>query len=120
MSARKHNIWSKNMSTKLLLLSLLAVSVVFSYPAQASVADITASPQTQSCFLLWELGVGQVRKHPDEACQTKLSPASTFKIPHALAALDAEVVTDITALQPYGGRQLSLPAWRRDHSLQSA
>jgi hypothetical protein len=55
---------------------------------------VSAEPQSpagtiESCFLLFELGVGEIRRRPSEACRTRLTPASTFKVPHALAALDA-------------------------------
>src|ERR1019366_1328665 len=39
--------------------------------------------QTVSCFLLYEMGVGEVRRSPAEGCSTRVTPASTFKIPHA-------------------------------------
>ena len=53
----------------------------------------TTALQNQSCFLLFEIGVGQVLRRPADACRTRVTPASTFKVPHALAALDAGVVS---------------------------
>jgi beta-lactamase class D len=49
-----------------------------------------------------------------------VSPASTFKIPHALAALDAGVISGIDDKIAYDGRQWSRESWRRDHTLHSA
>ena len=44
----------------------------------------------------------------------------TFKIPHAVAALDAGVVDDAGTLIKYDGRALDRPLWRADHTLATA
>ena len=72
-----------------------------------------------SCFLLHEVGVGEVRREPSVVCRTGVSPQSTFKIPHALAALDAGVIGPDSAFV-YDGSPQAFDAWRRDHTLQSA
>jgi beta-lactamase class D len=73
-----------------------------------------------SCFLLHEVGVGEVGREPSVVCGTRVSPQSTFKIPHALAALDAGVVTGADSQFAYDGSSQPFEAWRRDHTLQSA
>ena len=86
-------------------------------------ADAGASPLpigTESCFLLFEFGVGEVRRNPSEACRTAISPASTFKVPHALAALDSGVVTGPSETFVYDGKSDGPEAWRRDHTLATA
>ena len=77
-------------------------------------------PLPRECFLLYEIGVGQVRKNPADACSMRLSPASTFKIPHALAALDAGVVSGPDDTFKWDGVARSYESWRRDHTLASA
>lgn len=82
-----------------------------------------ASPATvpnRSCFLLHEVGVGDVRRSPATACRTRVSPQSTFKIPHALAALDAGIVRDAASMFPYDGKAYPFENWRRDHTLATA
>jgi beta-lactamase class D len=61
-----------------------------------------------------------VRRAPDEGCSTRVSPASTFKIPHALAALDSGVLASPDVTFPYDGHPVSRDVWRRDHTLASA
>ena len=78
-----------------------------------------ASLPPGSCFLLHEVGVGEVRREPSVGCGSRVSPQSTFKIPHALAALDAGVIGLDTPFA-YDGSSQPFEAWRRDHSLQSA
>jgi beta-lactamase class D len=53
-------------------------------------------------------------------CGVKTAPASTFKLPHSLIALETGVVTDPLALVPWDGTRQPFPAWERDHSLDSA
>jgi beta-lactamase class D len=54
-----------------------------------------------------------------QECDRRTLPASTFKIPHALIALQTGVVTDRTVMK-WDGAKKDFPAWERDHSLDSA
>jgi len=74
----------------------------------------------QECFLLFEIGVGHVRRSPSAACGVRVSPASTFKIAHALAALDAGVVSGPDDTFKWDGVPCAYESWRRDHTLASA
>jgi beta-lactamase class D len=78
-----------------------------------------AAPSTESCFLLYEIGAGEIRRDPSEACRTRITPASTFKVPHALAALDAGVVKPDEVFRYDGSGDWPQSA-RRDHTLGSA
>lgn len=49
---------------------------------------------------------------------TPFSPASTFKIPNALIALDAKVVKDLDEVIPYGGTKEFMKEWERDMNLR--
>ncbi len=73
-----------------------------------------------SCFLLTEIGVGEVRRNPSSSCTTAMSPQSTFKIPHALAALDSGVVASPDEVIRYDGHPVDQDAWKRDHTLATA
>src|SRR5262249_50712046 len=50
----------------------------------------------------------------------RVSPQSTFKIPHALAALDAGVISGVGEKMTYDGRPADSPLWRQDHTLATA
>lgn len=93
----------------LLLLTLLA-------PAGAA-----AETWRQECVVIEELGGGSAPYVSDAAeCGVASSPASTFKLPHALIALETGVVADPLAPVPWDGKERVFPAWNRDHSLDSA
>jgi beta-lactamase class D len=109
---------------KLLCATLTSVAII-------TVATITASPMpfpfapptsaaTSSCFLLTELGKGEIRREPSTACRTRITPASTFKVPHALAALDAGVITGPDEKMAYDSTEDWPETSRRDHTLATA
>jgi beta-lactamase class D len=49
-----------------------------------------------------------------------MAPQSIFKIPHALAGLDAGVLSGADAAYKYDGTPQPFPSWQRDHTLASA
>jgi beta-lactamase class D len=93
-----------------LLISTLGASMAPAAPA--------VDPPQQSCFLLLDTATGAVTRDGD-VCRTRLPPASTFKVPHALAALDAGVITSGEVIK-YDGAPRDYEAWRRDHTIASA
>lgn len=88
------------------------------------VAPISLQPMTKStrgnCFILYEVGVGEVVRNPSTTCASRVAPQSTFKIPHALAAVDSGVVQDASTLFKYDGHAVDFDAWKRDHTLATA
>ena len=109
--------------TRLAVAAAFLIATILLGRAAGQSANITGAEQradTPRCFLLYEVGVGQVRREPAEACGTRVSPASTFKIPHALAALDAGVLDGPEARIAYDGANQPFEAWRRDHTLRTA
>ena len=61
-----------------------------------------------SCFLLYEMGVGEVQRAPAEGCTERVTPVSTFKIAHALVALDSGVISGPDAVLAYDGAPLNI------------
>ena len=102
---------------------MLVIVVACLVPVGRAAGRQAVSPQPvpiESCFLLFELGEGEVRRQPAEACRTAVTPASTFKVPHALAALDAGVVSGPQERIAYDGTGSWPDSARRDHTLASA
>lgn len=58
--------------------------------------------------------------HAAERAARRYSPASTFKVPHALFALDAGVVHDEFQVIKWDGEKRWLDAWNRDQDLRSS
>jgi beta-lactamase class D len=89
-------------------------------PDPPAPAALVASSPARSCFLLYELGVGEVRRSPAEACAARVTPGSTFKIPHSLAALDSGVLSGPEVTFAYDGSPVKFETWKRDHTLATA
>ena len=58
--------------------------------------------------------------HGKERSQTRFIPASTFKIPHALFALDAGVVRDEFQVFPWDAVKRQFESWNQDQDLRSS
>jgi beta-lactamase class D len=101
---------------RLALVGCGLATLVWSTPATIAATP----PSTTECFLLFEVGVRQVRRQPSSGCAIRVTPASTFKIPHALAALDSGVLGSKDTKIAYDGREVSFESWRHDHTLTSA
>lgn len=52
--------------------------------------------------------------------EQRLVPASTFKIPHALIALETSAIASLDEIVPYDGAAVPFPEWERDMSVREA
>lgn len=95
-----------------------SLAILFVAVLPGAVSTLHAAPR--KCFLFQALD-GSARYVSDEAeCAVRTAPASTFKIPHSLIALDLGVVTDPHAPVKWDGSDQPFDSWERDHSLDSA
>jgi beta-lactamase class D len=58
--------------------------------------------------------------YAEARAQTRYSPASTFKIPHALFALDAGIIRDEFQVIPWDGVKRYFDSWNKDQTLRSS
>ena len=72
----------------------------------------------EGSFAAWEAGSDQGVCVGD--CETRLSPASTFKVPHALIALELGVLSGPEELKRWDGTVREFEVWNADHTLASA
>ncbi len=71
-------------------------------------------------FVMLDPDSGELRGHNPERARLPKIPASTFKIPNTLIALDCGAVASVDEVLPYGGKPQRFPAWERDMSLREA
>ena len=64
--------------------------------------------------------VGATGTHDEARSRKRYPPASTFKIPHALFALDAGVVRDEFQIFKWDGKVNAIETWNHDQSLRSS
>lgn len=72
------------------------------------------------CFMLQSLDGSERYVSDRTECARKAAPASTFKIPHALIALNTRVITDPLAPVAWDKTDQPFDAWERDHTLDSS
>ena len=88
----------------------------------------TVSPQlafaqtsTLQCVVVSDNGGPPQRWNGSAAeCATRLSPASTYKIPHALIGLETGAITETTVEKWDGVKHPEQPKWNLDHAVFSA
>lgn len=89
-----------------------------SIPLPQSAPTALTGPRT--CFLLAEVGGPATVRKGGEACSWRLPPASTFKIPHAMIALETGARSGVEERETWDGTKYSFEGWNQDHSLASA
>ena len=82
--------------------------------------DGAAQSPPSSCIVIHTEGTVKAWRSDDAACATRLSPASTFKIPHALVGLETGVIQPDTIERWDGTRHPEQPEWDKDHTVISA
>jgi beta-lactamase class D len=58
--------------------------------------------------------------HNDERARTRFVPASTFKIPNTLIALEEAAVANERTTLKWDGKDKGLPAWNKNQSIETA
>lgn len=105
-------------------LSLVALCAALLPPVAIAQVEAAKNPQqnsaTGACFILYEVGVGERKRDPANTCRTRVTPVSTFKIPHALIALDAGAITGPGEVMNYTGGDNAPVSARRSHTLGTA
>jgi len=71
-------------------------------------------------FALFDVKQGRTTVVDLQRAEQRLIPASTFKIPHSLIALETRVVEDEDEVIPYGGQPQPFPEWEQDMNLRDA
>lgn len=103
------------------LLPIVCSGVSCRAPSGVTVAAAAGDARTGACFLLLDpASMAELRRGPGDICRTRVSPASTFKIPHALVALDSGVLAPPDTMLTWDGTPHELETWRRNHTLGSA
>ncbi len=71
-------------------------------------------------FVLIDARTGAIQAADTARAERRYVPASTFKIPNSLIALETGAVRDENEVVPYGGKPQFIKAWERDMPLKEA
>ncbi|MFH0734740.1 MAG: class D beta-lactamase [bacterium] len=78
------------------------------------------SHDLDGCFLLYDLNKDTYSYYNKKRCETGFLPASTFKIPNSLFALESGAIKDENEIIKWDGVERSYPDWNKDQNLASA
>lgn len=109
------------------LLPLLLLGLGQAAPAEAVVlrdaADFTQAFReagVEGALVVFDLDLDVMWFHNRQLAERGFPPASTFKIPNSLIALETGVVSGPDSQFPWDGKKTWNPNWNRDHHLASA
>jgi len=71
-------------------------------------------------FIMLDLKTNEKFYYNKERCSERFSPASTFKIPNSLIALETGVASGKDFTLKWDGKQRFLSEWNKDHTLSTA
>jgi beta-lactamase class D len=74
----------------------------------------------EGCFVLFNQSDNEFIKYNSSLCDTGYLPASTFKIPNSLIALEEGVVKDTNQIFNWDGHEWPNKSWNRDQTLKTA
>jgi bla regulator protein BlaR1 len=95
-------------------------STFVAIPAGQGAIFQQASPRGQGAFVLYDRARGRTAVLNPELAQTRLTPASTFKIIVALLALQEGAVADERVTLRWDGEPHEMTGWNRDLDLAEA
>lgn len=107
----------------------LASAVILLVSSQACALDWQDSPKigqlfkeagVEGTFVVYDVSAERLVGHDRLRANTRLIPASTFKIPNTLIGLSVGAVRDVDEVLPYGGAPQPFKAWEKDMSLRDA
>jgi beta-lactamase class D len=86
----------------------------------AALARLFEGQGVKGTFVLLDIKSGTTQVHNAERAAKRFVPASTFKIPNSLIALETGAVKSVDEVVPYGGKPQFLPEWEHDMPLREA
>lgn len=74
----------------------------------------------RGCFTMRNMGTGETFEMGGDECAERTLPASTFKVPNAIIALDSGVLKDEKTVLKWDGEKRWNEDWNRDHALPTS
>ena len=87
---------------------------------RADLAAVFVELGVAGTFVLYDVAEDRVTLVNPRRAETRLVPASTFKIANTVIALETGVVKDEHEIIPYGGKPQPFKTWEKDMSMREA
>ncbi|MBN2613068.1 MAG: class D beta-lactamase [Bacteroidales bacterium] len=75
---------------------------------------------TDGCFVIYNQSENEYIKYNPNLCDTGYIPASTFKIPNSLIALEENIIKDTNQIIKWDGHEWPNKPWNQDQTLKTA
>jgi len=76
--------------------------------------------RVDGCFVLYNQFDNEYIRYNSNLCDSGYIPASTFKIPHALIALEEKVINDTNEIIKWNGHEWPHKVWNQDQTLKTS
>lgn len=86
----------------------------------AELANLFSQYQVEGTIVLSALDQEVTYIHNDARANTRFNPASTFKIPNSLIAIEENVLSDQYQMCRWDGKEHSMATWNQDQNLKTA
>jgi len=84
-----------------------------------SIQQIFQKKNITGCLVLYDLKNNHYSIYNEERAKTPFRPASTFKIPNSMIALETGVIKDEEQMFKWDGEKKLFKIWEKDHNLRS-
>jgi beta-lactamase class D len=74
----------------------------------------------EGCFVLYNQSANEYIKYNSGLCDSGYIPASTFKIPNSLIALEEGIIKDTNQIIKWDGHEWPYKKWNQDQTLKTA
>ncbi len=101
------------------ILAILAF-VPSAHSEDLDIAKLFNEKNFKGTIIITSLDGGKTYTHNDERANTRFVPASTFKIPSTLIALEESAVANENEIIKWDGKDKGIPVWNKDHSMETA
>ena len=101
--------------------ALLVFAIVASaYGEDSELANLFKERNLRGTIVIQSFDGAKTYICNDERANTRFVPASTFKIPNTLIALEEGAVSDEKEIIKWDGDDKGLPVWNKDQSIETA
>jgi beta-lactamase class D len=104
----------------ILLLTLALAAAPSGTAEDPALGELFVSRGVRGTMVIASLSGEMTYVHDTRRAGKRFSPASTFKIPHSLIALEERAIRDERDTLRWDGVRRAIPAWNRDQTLASA
>ncbi len=105
----------------ILLLYLIAFNSAFSqHIVETNFKPHFDKYSVDGCFVLYNPTDNEIIRYNSSLCDSGYIPASTFKIPNALIALEEGIIRDTDQIIKWDGHEWPIKTWNQDQTLRTA